>query len=117
MATIQTATGPADTNHLGFTLMHEHVRVGWGPMFQQYPELFDRKAELARAVERLKAAKAAGVETIVDLTPIDLGRDVTLIAEAAQESGMRIIVPTGFYYAIPFHFNFRDPKDMTAHIV
>ena len=117
MATIQTATGPADTNDLGFTLMHEHVRVGWGPMFQQYPELFDRKAELARAVERLKAAKAAGVETVVDLTPIDLGRDVTLIAEAAKESGMRIIVPTGFYYSIPFHFNFRDPKEMTAHIV
>src|SRR5687768_16511219 len=78
MPTIQSATGPIDTNDLGFTLMHEHIRVGWGPMFQQYPELFDRKAELARAVDRLKQARAAGVNTVVDLTPIDLGRDVTL---------------------------------------
>ena len=117
MATIQSATGPIDTNDLGFTLMHEHVRVGWGPMFQQYPEMFDRKAELARAVERLKAAKAAGVQTVVDLTPIDLGRDVTLIAEAAKQSEMQIIAPTGVYYAIPFHFAFRDPSELTALLV
>jgi phosphotriesterase-related protein len=117
MPTIQSATGPIDTNDLGFTLMHEHIRVGWGPMFQQYPELFPRDQELARAVDRLEQAKAAGVNTVVDLTPIDLGRDVTLIAEAARQSGMQVIVPTGFYYAIPFHFAFRDPAEMTAHIV
>jgi phosphotriesterase-related protein len=117
MATIQTATGPIDTANLGFTLMHEHIRVGWGPMFQQYPELFSRDKELSRAVARLKAAREAGVQTVVDLTPIDLGRDVTLISEAARQSGMQIIVPTGFYYLIPFHFQFRDPSELTAHLV
>ena len=113
MATIATATGPLDTAEMGFTLMHEHVRVGWGPMYQQYPERFPREQEVARAVERLKAAKAAGVTTVVDLTPIDLGRDVTLIAEAARQSGMNVIVPTGLYYSIPFHFQFRDDREMT----
>lgn len=117
MPTIHSATGPIETSDLGFTLMHEHVRVGWGPMFQQYPELFDRKAELDRAVERLKAAKAAGVQTVVDLTPIDLGRDVTLIAEAAKQSGMQVIAPTGFYYLVPFHFAYREPAEMTALLV
>ena len=105
MATIQSATGPIDSNELGFTLMHEHVRVGWGAMYQQYPEMFDREHELGRAVSRLKDARAAGVKTVVDLTPIDLGRDVTLIAEAANRSGMQIIAATGIYYtAHPFHF-------------
>ncbi|MGH2608597.1 MAG: phosphotriesterase family protein [Tepidiformaceae bacterium] len=117
MATIQSATGPIDTEDLGFTLMHEHIRVGWGPMFQQYPELFDRASEVARAVERLKAAKAAGVQTVVDLTPIDLGRDVTLIAEAAKQSGMQVIAPTGVYYAIPFHFAYREPAELTGLLV
>jgi phosphotriesterase-related protein len=88
MATIQSATGPIDTNDLGFTLMHEHVRVGWGAMYQQYPEMFDREHELSRAVERLTAAKDAGVRSILDLTPLDLGRDVTLIAEASRRSGV-----------------------------
>ena len=117
MSTIQSATGPIDTNDLGFTLMHEHVRVGWGPMFQQYPEMFSREDELSRAVQRLKAARAASVQTVVDLTPIDLGRDVTLIAEAARLSGMQIIAPTGFYYLIPFHFAYREPSELTALLV
>jgi phosphotriesterase-related protein len=118
MATIQSATGPIDTNDLGFTLMHEHVRVGWGAMYQQYPEMFDREHELDRAVTRLKAAKDAGVRSIVDLTPIDLGRDVTLIAEASRRSGVQIIAATGIYYTEhPFHFQIRDDKEMEALFV
>lgn len=97
--------------------MHEHVRVGWGPMYQQYPEMFDRENEIARAVTRLKAAREAGVRTVVDLTPIDLGRDVTLIAEAARASGMQVIVPTGIYYQVPFHFRMRPPEEMVALFV
>ena len=95
MATIQSATGPVDTSNLGFTLMHEHVLVLWPPMYQQYPELFDREAQIANAVAKLKNAIAAGVRTIVDLTPIDLGRDPRFIREAAEKSGMQIIVATG----------------------
>lgn len=117
MPTIQTATGPVDTANLGFTLMHEHVRVGWGPMFQQYPEMFDREAEIAAAVTRLQAAKAAGVRSIVDLTPIDLGRDASLIAEAARRSGVQIIVATGFYHQIPFHFAYRPDAEMVDFFV
>ncbi len=113
MATIQSATGAIDTSDLGFTLMHEHVRVGWGAMYQQYPEMFDREHELSRAVERLTAAKDAGVRSLVDLTPIDLGRDVTLIAEASKRSGVQIIAATGIYYTEhPFHFQIRDDKEM-----
>jgi phosphotriesterase-related protein len=114
VATIQSATGPIDTADLGFTLMHEHVRVGWPPMYQQYPEMFDREHELGRAVERLKTARQAGVRTIVDLTPIDLGRDVTLIAEAARRSGMQIIAATGIYYTpYPFHFMMRPDDEIS----
>ena len=118
MATVQTSTGPVDAKDLGFTLMHEHVRVGWGAMYQQYPEMFNREHELERATERLKAAVDAGVKTIVDLTPIDLGRDVTLIAEASRRSGMQIIAATGIYYtAHPFHFQMRPDEEMVALFV
>jgi phosphotriesterase-related protein len=117
MATIQSATGPIDTANLGFTLMHEHVRVGYGPMYQQYPSMYDREKDLALAVGRFKEAIAAGVKTIVDLTPIDLGRDVTLIRDAARQSGMQIIAPTGFYYSIPFVFMFGNEDEMTRLLV
>ena len=113
MATIQSATGPIDTANMGFTLMHEHVLVLWPPMYQQYPELFDRAAEMEKAVAKLKAARSAGVTTMVDLTPIDLGRDPRFIAEASQKSGMQIIVATGLYYQIPFYFHHRQDSEMT----
>lgn len=117
MPNIQTATGPIDTADLGFTLMHEHVWVGWPAMYQQYPELFNRDEEIERAVTRLTAAREAGVRTIVDLTPIDLGRDATLLAEVSRRSGVQIIVATGFYYSIPFHFMMRPDEEMTALMV
>lgn len=117
MATIQSATGPIDTDSLGFTLMHEHVNVDWPPMLQQYPELFDREADMERAVTRLTAARDAGISTMVDLTPIDLGRDATFIAEAARRSGMQIIVATGLYYGIPYYFLMRPDSAMTELFV
>ena len=113
MTIIQSATGPLDTADMGFTLMHEHVMVLWPPMYQKYPELFDRPGLMANAITKLKAAVAAGVKTMVDLTPIDLGRDPGFIQEAAQKSGMQIIVPTGLYYARPFYFLGRPDSAMT----
>jgi phosphotriesterase-related protein len=112
MAIIQSATGPLDTAEMGFTLMHEHVLVMWPPMYQQYPEMFDRAALMDVAVKRLVAAREAGVRTMVDLTPIDLGRNPEFIREAAQKSGMQIIVPTGLYYARPFYFLGRPESAM-----
>jgi phosphotriesterase-related protein len=117
MATIQTVTGPIDSSELGFTLMHEHVRVGWGAMFEQYPQMFDRDQDRARAVEKLTVAKAAGVQSMVDLTPIDLARDVRLMADVSRESGVQIIAATGFYYSIPFHFLAWPDEAMTELFV
>src|SRR5436189_5443084 len=87
MATIQSATGPLDTAKLGFTLMHEHVIVRSPGMFENWPQLFNRAEALARSVDTLAEAKAEGVDTIVDLTTVDLGRDVSFVAEVAQRSG------------------------------
>jgi phosphotriesterase-related protein len=117
MATIQSATGPIETADMGFTLMHEHVLIFWNAIRQQYPERFDRAALMAKSVERLKAAKAAGVKTMVDLTPIDLGRDVEFIRDAAAASGMQIIAPTGFYYSRPWAFVGHPDSEMTDLMV
>jgi phosphotriesterase-related protein len=113
MTTIQSATGPLDTANLGFTLMHEHLRISWGGIDSQYPELFDRENELNRAVALLEDARRAGVQTIVDPAPIDLGRDVSLAAEASRRTGMQVIVATGFYYSDAiFYFRLRDDREM-----
>jgi phosphotriesterase-related protein len=113
MTIIQSATGPLDTKDLGFTLMHEHVVASWAPMIQQYPEMFDRASQMDEIVAPLVAAREAGVRTMVDLSPIDLGRDPVLIREAARRSGVQIIVATGFYHGLPHYFQFRPDQEMT----
>jgi phosphotriesterase-related protein len=113
MAIIQSASGPLETQDLGFTLMHEHLRISWGGIDSQYPELFDKESELQRAVTLLEDARRVGVHTIVDPAPIDLGRDVALAAEAARRTGMQVIVATGFYYSDAiFYFRARDDREM-----
>lgn len=91
--------GQIDTAELGETLMHEHVtcadwsmRMNFGDIFFDY----ERIKELA--ILRFREAKEAGINTVVDGTPINLGRDIKLIREVAEASGMNIIVSSGFYY-------------------
>jgi phosphotriesterase-related protein len=117
VATIQSATGPIDSDDLGFTLMHEHVYVGWAAMLHEYPERFDFDEILAQAVERLRQAGEAGVRTIVDCTPIGLGREAGLIRDAAEQSGIQIIAPTGLYYQVPFYFSSRPTEVITEVLV
>jgi phosphotriesterase-related protein len=117
MATIQSATGPIESDDLGLTLMHEHVYVGWAAMLHEYPDRFDWETILATAVARLREAAGAGVRTIVDCTPIGLGREASLIRDAAAESGMQIIAPTGLYYQTPFYFTNRPTETITELLV
>lgn len=75
MSQCHTVRGPIDTTDLGVTLMHEHVFIMTTEIAQNYPDAWgDEDARVADAITRLGALKAAGVDTIVDLTVIGLGR-------------------------------------------
>jgi len=104
MATINSVLGPLDTANLGFTLMHEHIMTASAGIFRNYPELLGTNL-MERVVEDLKRAKEGGVDTIVDATTLDLGRNVDLMAEASRRSGVNIIVCTGWWLDIPTFFS------------
>lgn len=103
MATVNSVLGPIDTKDLGFTLMHEHILVGFAGVYQDYPELIGDDP-LGRAVDKLKQTKEGGVNTIVDATTTDLGRDINFIAEASRRSGVNIIAVSGWWMEIPRFF-------------
>jgi len=95
---VQTVTGPVTGEALGFTLVHEHVMCASAGIVTGWPELFGGRAALVeRAVAVLARAVANGITTMVDATPFDLGRDVTLLRECAERSGMRIIASSGHW--------------------
>src|SRR4051812_26460265 len=78
--TVQTVLGPIPGDRMGFTAPHEHVLAGSTDFLRLWREyLGGRQRFTDTAVRRLKAAKAAGVDTIVDCTTADLGRDVRLL--------------------------------------
>lgn len=104
MPDVQTVAGPISSDRLGVTLAHEHVFIASPGLRQAYPWLTDAEAELAHVVAELEEAKAAGVQSIVDVTTPDLGRMPDLVREAAVRSGVNIIVATGIWLDIPRAF-------------
>jgi len=80
--------------------MHEHVncadwslRMNFGSRFFD----FEKTVKIAAAMFT-KMTIECGITTVVDGTPINLGRDVELIHEVATRTGLHFIVSSGFYY-------------------
>jgi len=111
MQSIQSVTGTCSADALGTTLMHEHLLVGW-PGWEAYAaeDRGARRERLARCVDQMQELHGLGVRTLLDPCPIDLGRDVELMAEVADRGGVRIICATGLYkedFGAPAYFKFR----------
>ncbi|MCY4416702.1 MAG: phosphotriesterase-related protein [Chloroflexi bacterium] len=115
MATVNSVTGPIDTDDLGFTLSHEHVGTNAAGLRHTYPEIIDRAGIKEQSVAAMAAVREDGVRTIVDVSTFDLGRDVALIREVAEASGMQIIVATGNHLAVPRPFGDLSP-DVIAEL-
>ena len=112
MATIDSVLGPMDTADLGFTLSHEHVLESSAGIQHVYPEFIDREGTITKAIGIFKNAHAEGVRTIVDVTTIDLGRDVGVLEQVSRESGVQIICATGVWLDIPRAFWAATPDEI-----
>lgn len=121
---VQTTAGPVAAEQLGFTSMHEHVMMfpsrGIDTLHREMVELFEdepsdrsdlgipwpggRAAALDLVVTRLVAARAAGLRTLVDCSPPELGRDLRFVAEAAARAQVHLVVSTGLMGKLPAPF-------------
>lgn len=117
MSSVQTVTGTIDSSELGFTLMHEHVMVSAPGMFRQFPDLFGPEDRLDRAINTFKRAKAAGVDSIVDATTYDLGKDPQLLHDVAEGSGVNIINTTGWWLDVPRFLRGVSPNQMAREFI
>ena len=104
MSTVNTVLGPVDTADLGFTLSHEHLATNAAGILHTFPELVDRPGIVEQAKATLREAHREGLRTIIDVTTIDLGRDVEMMKEVSQATGVQIIAATGNHLAVPRPF-------------
>ncbi|MET0473775.1 MAG: phosphotriesterase-related protein [Mycobacterium sp.] len=112
MPHLNTASGAIDLSDLGVTLMHEHVFIMTTEIMENYPESWgDGAKREADAVVRLNELKSRGVDTIVDLTVIGLGRYLPRIARIAAQTELHIVVATGLYTFndVPMYFHYLGP--------
>jgi phosphotriesterase-related protein len=101
--------------------MHEHIFVVSAEVGDDYPDIAwgDKPARIAAAKERLVAAKASGIDTIVDLTVLGAGRRIHELRQLQTTVDINLIVGTGYYTfdeLPPFAANrrLRDPSKLVG---
>ena len=118
MPTVNSVLGPLDVGTLGFTLTHEHVYTASAGILQTYPELFGDFDDFTRqTVSTLAEARDGGVQTLVELSTLDLGRDVRFFADMSRRTGVNIIAATGIWRDIPRALWNRDPDQIAGLFV
>ena len=90
MAKIESVLGPMDTSDLGFTLSHEHVVVSSAGIPQIYPEFIRREESIQEGIRALSEAKKEGLDSIIDVSTLDLGRDIRLIEKILGDGKKRV---------------------------
>src|SRR2546423_7000503 len=105
MTTVETALGAVATTELGPTLMHEHIVTRSPGVQENWPHLWDRSGILAMAEKKMADLYQRGIRSIVDLTTVDLGRDIGLILDVARRSRVHVIVATGVWWMPQRYFS------------
>lgn len=98
---IKTVLGEIENGSTGITLVHEHICCYNESVYQMAGREYLDKEELLRAsVSYLKQMKEQyGLTTFVDCTPVNIGRDVDLLRNVAEQAEINLICSTGFYYS------------------
>jgi len=98
---------------LGRTNVHEHLLLR-SPLLRG-DELDDVERSTAEAIE----LRNAGMDALVELTPIGLGRDPRNVAKIAERSGLQIVLATGIHQEAhypPEHWVHRVSMDQLVEL-
>lgn len=91
---IETVRGKIDSKELGITMAHEHLIIDLSSVRNEDDSTFDDYELIKREVMK---AKEFGVQTFVEVTCNDMGRDVKQLKKLSEECDVHIIASTGFY--------------------
>jgi phosphotriesterase-related protein len=143
---VMTVTGPVPADQLGITLIHEHLLFDGDWHYRPVEEAgrraiaksplridtlgFARKycyehldnshrLDVDEAIREITFFKRAGGQTVVDQTPIGLGRDPRSLRAIARASGLNVVMGCGYYVHVrhPESLNERSIEDITDELV
>lgn len=116
---INTVTGQILPEQLGRTLIHEHIICSSAEFQYAFSgEWLPREKVVDIAVAKLRfIAENCKIRTFVDGTPLTLGRDIDLLKEVSERSGVQIIASSGFYFYPCFTAASVPPETMARFLV
>lgn len=91
---INTVRGAITKEELGKTLSHEHLVLDLRKVRKDNFSFID---DVDEVVDELSIIKKYNINSIVELTTNDMGRNVKKLYEISKETGLNIICSTGFY--------------------
>lgn len=97
--TVQSVTGEIPAAKLGVTLMHEHLVTDLRAPKDRQPGDYDPSDAFRTARPFLVALREAGCTTLVEPTPMHIGRDPATLQRLSEAVGINIICATGIYGA------------------
>lgn len=143
---VMTVLGPVPADQLGRTLMHEHLLFNLETYLHQPPDPADAplveapitlenlwwvrdhpmasrhnlyQADPVLAAAEVERFKAAGGETIVEVSSVGLARDVRGLRQIAEQTSVNIVAGTGYYVGSshPPELAGRSVEDVTDELL
>lgn len=113
---VQTVTGPVPPEDLGVVLTHEHILVDFIGADKLSRDRYDPDEVFRTALPHLRQVRDRGCRTLVECTPMFLGRDPVLLRRLSEASGVLLITNTGMYKApyLPTYAFERSAGDLAA---
>lgn len=96
---INTVLGKISKEELGHTRMHEHILWAWT---QNLKNEFNRNTVIETMLPHLKKLKSLGCNTLVEATPDGAGRDIGVLKELSEKSGLNIITNCGVWDGLDY---------------
>ena len=95
MTVFRTILGDVDVREIGFTLPHEHlITRPPNSIIKGDPDLL--VDDVTKPVQELTLYKAAGGKSFVEMSPRHYGRNVPVMVDASQKTGIHILATTGY---------------------
>lgn len=111
---VRTVLGDISPQQLGVTCAHEHLIIDSPLVAARWPDI--HLPSVTEAVAELNECAAAGVRSVIDAMPGDVGRDGRRLVEISQATGVNVIATTGmhtakYYEGVEWA---NDPADLLA---
>jgi phosphotriesterase-related protein len=146
MGNVMTVTGPVPAGQLGITLIHEHLlfdgdwhhepitdparaaigetplrmdTIGWARKYGYEHLDNSHRLDVDEAAREAAHFGAAGGQTVVDVTPIGLGRDPLALLAIARATGLNVVMGCGYYVhrRHPPELEERTVEDVAAQLI